>query len=769
MKKLIIFLFGASLIVSACDNMVEVDDTQSNRFDLKGMDVFTAESENPSGHTKTVLNQDGGIDWQPGDSIHIFKGKSDCGAFVATIEEQAISSDFMGQLDYSEEDKDAAYWAIYPYSKDNTCNGKSVTVHIPDKQVATEGTFDKKAFVSIAHSDKQTLSFYNVCGGVKISVTAPYIKRIVFKGNAGETLAGDAIVSMDENGRPVVQSITNPRTEITLEAPADKTFEVGKWYYLACLPVSLSNGCSVYFQKGGGYYTVDADISIKDSVSVKRSIWGRIQNADEAAPYTVSPGERVIIYTTTNGSKISIASSYYYPHSYENGYGIIRLFRQSLDSRLFYGKNTLETIIIGDGITSIGDEAFSGCSSLTSITIPDGITSIGDDAFYGCNKLESFISPLASDDNRCLIIKDTLVAFSSAGLDSYTIPSGINNIGKKVFSECSSLTSIVIPEGVKSIDFRAFYDCSSLTNITLPRGLADIGQQAFCKCSSLTSITLPEGVTSIGSYAFYGCSSLTNITIPEGVKSIGNRTFYDCSSLTNITLTRGLTDIGQQAFYNCSSITSITLPEGLTSIGSSAFNNCSGLTSITIPDGVASIGDYTFYNCSKLTNITLPEGVKSIGYRAFYDCSSLTNITLSRGLTDIGQQAFYNCSSITSITLPEGLTSIGSGAFSNCSGLTSITIPEGVKSIDYGTFYYCSSLTNITLPQGLTDIGNRAFYKCSRLMTVKVLGNTPPTLGEEVFSSTAIEWILVPKQSVYLYKGASGWSIYATRIAAIDD
>jgi len=115
------------------------------------------------------------------------------------------------------------------------------------------------------------------------------------------------------------------------------------------------------------------------------------------------------------------------------------------------------------------------------------------------------------------------------------------------------------------------------------------------------------------------------------------------------------------------------------------------------------------------------------------------------------------------------LTSIGSSAFSNCSGLTSITLPEGLTSISSNAFQYCSSLTSITLPEGLTSIGRRAFDSCSRLMTVKVRGNTPPTLGEDVFSSTAIEWILVPKQSVYLYKGASGWSIYAARIAAIDD
>ena len=44
----------------------------------------------------------------------------------------------------------------------------------------------------------------------------------------------------------------------------------------------------------------------------------------------------------------------------------------------------VKRIIIGDGVTTIGDNAFSYCKSLTSVTIPNSVTTIGDGAFSYC-------------------------------------------------------------------------------------------------------------------------------------------------------------------------------------------------------------------------------------------------------------------------------------------------------------------------------------------------------------------------------------------------
>lgn len=47
----------------------------------------------------------------------------------------------------------------------------------------------------------------------------------------------------------------------------------------------------------------------------------------------------------------------------------------------------INNVIIGNGVTSIGDYAFNACRSLESVAIADSVKNIGDYAFYLCNKL----------------------------------------------------------------------------------------------------------------------------------------------------------------------------------------------------------------------------------------------------------------------------------------------------------------------------------------------------------------------------------------------
>ena len=231
----------------------------------------------------------------------------------------------------------------------------------------------------------------------------------------------------------------------------------------------------------------------------------------------------------------------------------------------FVRKTELKTLIIPDGVTSIGSHAFAGCRLLESIEISDSVTSIGFGAFSGCSSLESV-----------------------------TIGNGVTSIGTWVFACCSSLTSITIPDNVTSIGGNAFNSCESLTSIVIPESVTSIGNEAFYDCDSLTSIVIPDSVTSIGERAFYGCCSLTSIIIPDSVTSIGKGTFDWCSSLTSITIDGGVTSIGERAFLGCDSLTSIVIPDSVTSIGEYAFSDCSSLTSITIPDSVTSIGVCAF-------------------------------------------------------------------------------------------------------------------------------------------------------------------------------
>ena len=417
----------------------------------------------------------------------------------------------------------------------------------------------------------------------------------------------------------------------------------------------------------------------------------------------------------------------------------------------YQSRDSIKTVVVENGVTTIGDSAFSYCSSLTSITLPQGLTAIGRSAFSDCSSLTGITLP----ESVTAIGEDAFSGCSS--LISITIPEGVTAIGEYAFYWCSSLTSITIPEGVTAIGEGAFYGCSSLTSITIPEGITAIGEDAFYGCSSLTSITIPEGVTAIGRMAFFGCRSLSSITLPESVTAIGSNAFEVCRSLTDVSITdldawcridfgngsatpmcnggnlllngqklvsvavpEGVTEVKAYTFYGFKDLIQVTLPEGVTSIGEYAFDGCSSLTSITIPEGVTSIGGSAFYGCSSLTSINIPESVTAIGDGAFSDCSSLTSIMIPKSVTAIGSRAFQSCKSLTSIEIPSSVTAIGEDAFYRCSSLSSIKLPEGVTTIGRSAFQSCSSLISITIPEGVTAIGEDAFYRCSSLKDVSI-------------------------------------------------
>jgi len=132
----------------------------------------------------------------------------------------------------------------------------------------------------------------------------------------------------------------------------------------------------------------------------------------------------------------------------------------------FSGCKSLKEIVIPDSVTSIGGSAFSNCISLESITIGSGVESLGDEWIASCRRLENItVSPenkTYSSVDGVLFNKDKseLSAYPIGNKrSSYTIPDGVEKIGKKAFYGCRYIESLTIPVSVAEIEASALGNC----------------------------------------------------------------------------------------------------------------------------------------------------------------------------------------------------------------------------------------------------------------------------------------------------------------------
>lgn len=244
---------------------------------------ITASYENNG--TKTTITTDeegvGTIWWKPADEINVFYGTTST-HYVSKNKENATTvafgtTDIIGSTESAQEN----IWGLYPYNENAVCNGESVTTTIPAAQQAIAGTFDDDIFTSLAHSTSTVMTFYNVLGGIKFSLSRDDIQTITFKGNNNEDIAGKVKLEMDANGKPAAE-ITEGEKTITLTPKEGTTFAKNTNYYIVMLPTVLSNGFTMTFETeteiGTFEYTAKA-------VEIKRSVFSKKENIDSYATF----------------------------------------------------------------------------------------------------------------------------------------------------------------------------------------------------------------------------------------------------------------------------------------------------------------------------------------------------------------------------------------------------------------------------------------------------------------------------------------------------
>lgn len=243
------FLVMTALLMTGACSQKETQNNPEKEFSKELVFIATIFEE----QTKTAFQDDEtSIWWSPGDAISIFYGASEGSKFTSTNDTEVAKTTFRGTLNaftgMSESGDFNYFWAVYPFSAAVSCDGSSVVANLSDRQAGKAGSFAPNTNVTIAKSLGLSLAFYNACSWFRFSVKKEGVKRVIFRGNNNEDIAGTFQISMDDDGLPTAPEVILGKKEIVMELPNYEAFEVGSMYYITLFPQVFEKGFTVTFE-----------------------------------------------------------------------------------------------------------------------------------------------------------------------------------------------------------------------------------------------------------------------------------------------------------------------------------------------------------------------------------------------------------------------------------------------------------------------------------------------------------------------------------------
>lgn len=508
MNKSILSLSALAILVLSCQSVEQ--DVSVNGMTAPEI-IASVETQST---TKSMISVDelgeGTIYWTPADQINIFYGTVST-LYTSRNTENATTAVFRTtDIIGSTESASTNIWGLYPYDEEATCDGTTVTTTLPATQYGVPETFDDDLFITLAHSTTNALKFFNVCGGIKFSLSRDDITSITFKGNNNEDIAGDISLTFVD-GLPKA-TVVNGLKEITLTPKTGETFSQGVNYYLIVLPGTFSGGFTMTFTTTNG--SVGTFNYTTNAILIKRSIFSKKAEIDTYATFIqATQPNNVIYYTSSDGMIVTPNST--------DAFGASIISNEMIDG---------QGIITFDGdVTSFGQYAFSGCK-LTSISIPNSVINIGFHAFSGCAELSSLVIPSSVQDieggitTNCNGLSTIEVHTDNPVFDSRNNCNAIiRTADNALIAGCKET---IIPFSVISIEYGAFDTITSMSAITIPNSVKSIGNLAFAYCKGLSTIDIPSSVSRIGCQSFDNCTNLSSITVRgEIVPTINSDTF----------------------------------------------------------------------------------------------------------------------------------------------------------------------------------------------------------------------------------------------------
>ncbi len=156
----------------------------------------------------------------------------------------------------------------------------------------------------------------------------------------------------------------------------------------------------------------------------------------------------------------------------------------------FFNRNDIKSVVISDGITSVGTFAFTFCDELKNVSLPNSLTRIGRNGFMP--HIDEYVEHHVLN-----------------GLTALTLPPDISELGRYAFSG-TAITALLVPATVTNVSIEVFSGCQALEIVRYEGRI--IGDRMFASCTTLREFTIAATVEEISAGSFNYCDNLELIT-----------------------------------------------------------------------------------------------------------------------------------------------------------------------------------------------------------------------------------------------------------------
>ena len=461
-------------------------------------------------------------------------------------------------------------------------------------------------------------------------------------------------------------------------------------------------------------------------------------------------------------------------------------------------RDRISEIVVGDGITDIGEQTFKWYPNLKKVTLPEGLVRIGTEAFRSC----AWIVPGGDGDE---------IAFS---MESIAIPSTVTYIGADAFANVRNLRQVDFAGDLAAVCVnddgnRGEFGARRLRQVFDETAWFDkyVSDNCFSGACG-DGLTWKLEPNEEGFLADNETGEKAEVNDPEKthweprftltISGSGAMTDYDREwdsadpvipgwdffrdQTSRLVVEPGVTRIGDQAFRWMPVLRSVTLPEGLVSIGEMAFENCqtghedeaagwvatASLGSIVIPSTVTELDSEAFARNCSLDTVSFAGDLGEVCCVSARYGDRYTTVSKPGRLGDVFRDTpwldKFIAENYLSGACGEGVTwaiaeNDDGGWFDNRTGEAipgpaedshyekryTLTIGGAGAMEDYdrepgdgqklpGWDYRTHEISRVVVETGVTRIGDQAFRWSSRLKDVS-LPEGLVSIGEQAFES----------------------------------